>query len=143
MNKLSFAMQLSVSRFLSFYLVLVHLSLVSVVFIFATSSLITQLTIVTITVHWAYCRWRYSDGKSPCWVSQVVYNHENWSLTVNNEPVAVTLIQATVWRQLVVMGFQSESSSRIYSVVVFPDSADVEIRRQLRVMLTHLPIWAS
>lgn len=141
MNRFSFAMQLSTSRFLSFYLVLIHMALISIVCIFALSSLITQLIIVITSVHWAYCRWRYNDDSCPYWVSRVVFNNEHWSLTANNKRVAVTLIYTTVWRQLTVMGFQGSNPARKYHIVVFPDSVDAEIRRQLRVIITHLPVW--
>ncbi|MFT7128044.1 MAG: hypothetical protein ACI89U_000149 [Gammaproteobacteria bacterium] len=143
MNNLSFTMQLSASRYLSFYFVIMHLALVSIVFIFAVSTPITQLIVVTVVVHWAYCRWRYTDDTGPYWVSRVLYNHENWSLTVNNELIAVTLMQATVWSRLVVMGFKGENPSRNYTVLVFPDSANTELRRQLRVIIANLPIWKS
>ncbi len=143
MNGLSLVIRLSESRFLSIYIVIIHLLLIFTVSFYPVTGMVGFLIIGIIIAHGIYSQWRHSHLSVGNWVNRLTYNHQQWTITLADEPVLVRLKQATVWNRLVVLVFESDNPHRDYPVLVFSDSTDVENHRQLRVILKHMPVFAS
>ncbi len=153
-----FSLSLQPSCWLIGYLTLLHLLLLMVGFLLWGDSLSIDgmgLFFILLLLHWVLCLWRFTGLFTgyhyPYRVVKMTFRDQGWLLTLAGRRSSVdliqapltqaTLTQATVWPWLVVMNFRCLAEGRRYSVIVLPDSAGLDCRRRLRVLLRHLPVW--
>ena len=95
-----------------------------------------------IAGHWVYYLWRFFQLRSRHFIQRLSYGEQGWLLGVAGQELAVDLLQATIWPWLVVANFRELGAGRRHVLLVFPDSAPASQRRQLRVLLRHMPVWS-
>lgn len=137
-----FSLQLSPSRWMLCYLSAIHLLLIACCSLLPLVEAVTMSVGLAIIAHWIYSLWRYASSSSPRWVQQIHWVDDSWLLLVAGQQHSAQLLQATVWSWLIVLNFRCRDSGCRYSVMVLPDSTDVEQRRRLRVIIRHMPVWA-
>jgi hypothetical protein len=128
------------SVWLAVYIHGLHLGVIVTLLYFPLSQLYLVALCLIAVVHWYYALRRYSPA-SP-YIERIEFCDEHWSIVVRGQSCSVVLKQATVWPWLITMSFVSFDDRRQkYHCVIFSDSMDTEVQRQLRVMLNHFQIW--
>lgn len=142
-KNLSFSLALQPSRWMLVYLIALHCVLLVSFYLLPLGWPERLGGSVVVFVHCGYALWRFYYPNSSRSILRLSYCDNGWLLQLADREVCVDLLQATIWSWLVVANFRDVSDGRRYAVVVLPDSASVSQRRQLRVLLRHLPVWGK
>jgi predicted MPP superfamily phosphohydrolase len=121
------------------YLLLLHgLAIFSLIFI-PLSWVYSVLISFLLVLHCFYYLRRKNSVDAEQWVERLVYSDQHWRLWIKEREVLGNLQQATIWQKLIVLNFIDSINKKNYSVLLFPDSADTDQLRQLRIILRHQP----
>ena len=132
-----FVLELSPSRYLTGYIAAVHLCVLAVLVFYPLAEIYRFGLAALLLLHWVAARRRFNDPDCPGWISSLTYSGRELTIASARGRVAVGVVEATVWSGLVVVNLSAESGRGRYRLVIFPDSAPAEQRRQLRVFLRH------
>ncbi|MFA7552941.1 MAG: protein YgfX [Spongiibacteraceae bacterium] len=147
----SFDLQVTPSRWLRYYLSVVHVLVLLVLCYWlllldladSLRVLIFPWLVIVVFLLWRYSCWCYVNSQHPQFVHGFSFREQVWCLYTSEKPVAVSLRAATVWRCLVVMNFKSQYSAESYVLVLLADSAEQTQLRRLRVMLRHMQVFEA
>ena len=92
----------------------------------------------------AHCLWSLRDWFFPSGAGllhAVGFADGQWQLYRRDDVVSVYLVQSTIWSWLVVLNFRESRTRKSHALVLWPDSADRQQLRRLRVVLRHLPVY--
>ncbi len=134
-------LDITVSRWSIAHTCLLHLLVIVAACYFPLSLLHQLIAIVLICGHCFWCLrdWFYPDRKKP--LDTLGFADGQWQLYHGEALATAYLVQATVWSWLVVLNFREEESRKTHSLVLWPDSADKQQLRRLRIVLRHLPVF--
>ena len=125
------------SRYLGAYLALIHSCVFASLWFYPFPALIKGLLAVLLLWHGCYSLRRYNSAGHRWWITRLQTRGDCLYAWHNNQAVSVSVEQATLWSWLIVVNLRQLESGRQVTVVFFPDSADREQQRQLRVWLRH------
>ena len=136
-----YSLEITPSRFLFAYLMLVHGLLLLALFYLPLSAIMLGLLLVVVVWHSVYSLKRYCQSGSYRWIARCDYVDRVWRLQFSDCQRVVELRSATVWRYLMAMNFACAETGRVYHLVLLSDSGDRHQLRRLRVLLRHLPVF--
>ena len=127
------------SRLMAVYLTGLHLLVFAGLWLGLSASL-ALICLPILLLHCTYSYYRYASARHSRWVSQLAYRNQQWFLQQNKLEHSASLVQARVWRRLLVLHF-CDVQQRHHYLTLFIDSVDAGQWRQLQVMLRHLPVY--
>jgi hypothetical protein len=119
------------------YLLLVHSLAISALIFIPMHWVYSVLLGFLLVLHCFYYLRRKNSVDAEQWVERLVYSDQHWRLWIKGREVLGSLQQATVWQKLIVLNFIDSTSKKTYALLLFPDSADTDQLRQLRIILRH------
>lgn len=136
-------LEITVSRWGIAYIGLLHILVLVAVFYFPFSLLYQLIVSLLVFAHCLWCLrgWLFPAGKKP--LDALGFADSQWQLYREEELVTVELVQSTVWTWLVVLNFREADSRKKHSLVLWPDSANEQQLRRLRIVLRHLPVYGN
>lgn len=131
----SFILHFSSSQWLLSYLILLYVTVLLALYYLSLNFIFTIVLLVLITV---FFRRAYQ-----CHIGHgsLIYRDECWTIISVRQRYRVTLCGAIIWPWLIVMNFRQQEGMRHYHLILWPDSADSQRLRQLRIMLRHFSVY--
>jgi hypothetical protein len=132
----SFSLLVTSSRWLGAYLLLVYTSLVAALW-YLPLAVYYQIPGLIVLLVCCYRNWLARTARPG---EILCCHHGRWTLVCGGVDVPIELRQITVWPGLIVLNYRSSQSRWQQSLALFPDSAEAESLRQLRVVLRHMAL---
>ena len=131
-----FSLAITPSRWMLIYLLLFYLALLVALWYLPLSGYWQWLALIVLLV-FCFRNWK-ATMLHP--VERLSCQQSGWVIVRGGVTVPIELRQITVWRWLIVLNFYLPQNRWQQSLVLFPDSAEQDSLRQLRVILRHLSL---
>ena len=135
-TEVSFSLAIKRSRWMAAYVLLLYAGLIAALWYLPLALCWQILTLLLLLV----CCYRSLRARMSLAVDFLECHRGGWTIVRSGVSVPIELRALTVWPWLIVLNYQLEQCRWQQSLVLFPDSAERDSLRQLRVILRHMPL---
>lgn len=132
-----FALAVTPSRTMAALLLAVHAALLAVVFSFPLNKSVVAVAVALVLLHMALAGWRHNSTRNARWVAHLECVNGRLAVADRRGWHAVTLVNATVWRSLMILNLRRVGRRDRLQLVLFNDSCSARAWREVSVLLRH------